>query len=73
MTQQLKKVKVEIIALKEDNVWTTTGNAFYLVYVILQKNVNQKILQRIYLHFDYFKELSLISIGKQFFCSKLHM
>ena len=37
MTQQLKKVKVEIIARKQDNIWTTTGNAFYLVYVILQK------------------------------------
>ena len=49
---------------------TTTGNEFCLVYVILQKkNVNQKFLQRIHLHFGIVKELSLTSIGKQIFAA----
>ena len=49
---------------------TTTGNEFCLVYVILQKiNVNQKVLQRIHLHFGIVKELSLTSIGKQIFAA----
>ena len=50
------------------SVWTATGNEFCLVYVISQKkNVNEKILQRIYLRLGIFKELSLTSIGKQIF------
>ena len=56
----IKKVKVNY----------RPGNEFCLFYVILQKkNVNQKILQKEYLHLGIFKELSLTSIGKQIFAA----
>ena len=65
----IKKVKVEIIARKEDNVsLNNTGNELFLVYIILwKKKFNKKNLQRIYLQLDTFKELGLTSIRKQIF------